>query len=61
MGDQGIERRSALGLVEVGDRGRVGGIGAEAVDGLVRERDQAPRSKEGYPVDYFPIADQECD
>ena len=40
MGDQGIEGRPALGLVEVGDGGRVGGIGAEAVDGLGRERDQ---------------------
>ena len=40
MGDQRIEGRPALGLVEVGDRGRIGGIGAEAIDGLGRERDQ---------------------
>ena len=40
MGDQRIEGRPALGLVEAGDRGRIGGIGAEAVDGLGRERDQ---------------------
>ena len=41
MGDQGIEGRPALGLVKVRDCGRIGGIGAEAVDGLGRERDQA--------------------
>ena len=40
MGDQGIEGRPALGLVDAGDRGRIGGVGAEAVDGLGRERDQ---------------------
>jgi hypothetical protein len=40
MGDQRIEGRPALGLVEAGDRGRIGGIGAEAVNGLGRERDQ---------------------
>ncbi len=40
MGDQRIEGRPALGLVEPGDRRRVGGIGAEAIDGLGRERDQ---------------------
>ena len=41
MGDQGIEGRPALGLVDAGDRGRIGGIGAEAIDGLGRKRDQA--------------------
>ena len=40
MGDQRIERRPALGLVEPRNRRRIGGIGAEAVDGLGRERDQ---------------------
>jgi hypothetical protein len=40
MGDQRIERRPALGLIEPGNRSGVGGIGAEAVDGLGRERDQ---------------------
>ena len=40
MGDQRIEGRPALGLVEPGDRGRIGRIGAEAIDGLGRERDQ---------------------
>ena len=40
MGDQRIEGRPALGLVEAGDRGRIGGVGAEAIDGLGRERDQ---------------------
>ncbi len=41
MRDQGIERRPPLGLVQMGDRGRVGGVGAEPVDGLGRERHQA--------------------
>ena len=40
MGDQRIERRPALGLIEPGDRGGVGGIRPEAIDGLGRERDQ---------------------
>ena len=40
MGDQRIEGRPALGLVEPGDRRRIGGVGAEAIDGLGRERDQ---------------------
>ena len=46
MGDQGIEGRPALGLVKVGDRGRIGGIGAEAIDGLGRERDQPALSQD---------------
>ncbi len=41
MGDQRIERRPALGLVEPCDRYWVGGVGAEAIDGLGREPDQA--------------------
>ena len=41
MRDQRIERRPALGGVEPRDRGAVGGVGAEAVDRLGRERDQA--------------------
>ena len=40
MGDQRIEGGAALGLIKPGDRGRVGGVGAEAVDRLGRERDQ---------------------
>jgi hypothetical protein len=40
MGDQRIEGRPALRLVDAGDRGRIGGIGAEAVDRLGRECDQ---------------------
>ena len=40
MGDQRIEGRPALGLVEPRDRRGIGGVGAEAVDGLGRERDQ---------------------
>ena len=40
MGDQRIEGRPALGLVKPGDRGRIGGVGAEAIDRLGRERDQ---------------------
>jgi hypothetical protein len=45
MGDQGIEGRPALGLVEAGDRGRIGGVGAKAVDGLGRKSDQSARSQ----------------
>src|SRR3979490_375445 len=41
MGNQRIERRPALGLIEPRNRLGVGGIGAEAVDGLCRERDQS--------------------
>ena len=40
MGDQRIERRPALGLIEPCHRGGVGGVGAEAVDRLGRKRDQ---------------------
>ena len=40
MGDQRIEGRPALGLVEPGNRGRIGRIGAEAIDRLGRERHQ---------------------
>ena len=43
MGDQRIERGPALGLIEPRDRGGIGGVGAEAVDGLGRERDQPAR------------------
>ena len=46
MGDQGIERWPALGLVKAGDRGRIGRIGAEAVDGLGGERDQPALSQD---------------
>ena len=45
MGDQRIEGRPALGLVEAGDRGRIGGVRAEAVNGLGRERDQPARAQ----------------
>ncbi len=41
MGDQRVEGGPALGLIEPRDRGRIGGVGAEAIDGLGRERDQA--------------------
>ena len=41
MRDQRIERRPALGGVEPRHRRAVGGVGAEAVDGLGRKRDQA--------------------
>ncbi len=40
MGDQRIERGPALGRIEMRDRGGIGGVGAEAIDGLGRERDQ---------------------
>ncbi len=45
MGDQRIERGPALGLIKPRNRGWIGGVGAEAVDGLGRERDQ-PASRE---------------
>ena len=41
MRDQRIERRPALGGIEPRDGGAVGGVGAEAIDGLGRKRDQA--------------------
>ena len=40
VGDQRIERGPPLGLIEPRHRRRIGGIGAEAVDGLGRERHQ---------------------
>src|ERR1700682_4162167 len=40
MGDQRIEGGPPFGLIEPRDRGWVGGIGPEAVDGLRRGRDQ---------------------
>ena len=40
MGDQRIEGGPALGLIKPGDRGGVGGVRPEAIDGLGRERDQ---------------------
>ena len=40
MGNQRIERGPALGLIEPRNRRSIGGIGAEAIDGLGRERDQ---------------------
>ena len=41
MGDQRIERGPSLGGVELGDRRPVGGVGAQAVDGLGRKGDEA--------------------
>jgi len=41
MGDQRVERRPSLGLVEPRDGGRIIGIGAEPIDRLGRECDQA--------------------
>ena len=49
MGDQRIERGPALGLVEMRDRGGIGGVGAEAIDGLGRERDQPAAGRERAP------------
>ena len=40
MGDQRVEGGPALGLIEPGDGGGIGGVGAEAIDRLGRERDQ---------------------
>ena len=44
MHDQRIEARPPLGLEDRRHRPRVGGIGAEAVDGLGRKRDEARRA-----------------
>ena len=50
MGDQRIERGPALGVVEPRHRDAVLRVGAEAVDGLGRERDQpAGRQRSGRP------------
>ena len=40
MGDQRVEGGPSLGLIEAGDGRGIGGVGAEPVDGLGRERDQ---------------------
>jgi hypothetical protein len=40
MHDERIEARPALGGEDRGDRAVAGGIAAEAIDGLGRERDQ---------------------
>ena len=40
MGDQRVESGPSLGLIEAGDGKGIGGVGAEPVDGLGRERDQ---------------------
>ena len=45
MRDQRIERRPALGGIKPRDGGAVGGVGAEAVDGFGRKRDQAAVGK----------------
>ncbi len=41
--DQRIEPRPALGGEDGGDRGRVGRVGGEAIDGLGRQRDDPAR------------------
>ena len=41
MRDQRIEGRAALGRVEPGDRPAIGRVGAKAVDGFGRKRDQS--------------------
>ena len=45
MGDERIERRAALGLIEARDGAPVGRVGAEAVDRLGRKRDEAAGGK----------------
>ena len=45
MGDQRIERRPALGVIEARHRLAIGGVGAQPVDGLGRKRDQAAGRK----------------
>ena len=41
MGDERVEGRAAFGLVDPRDGAPVGRVGAEAIDGLGRKRDQA--------------------
>ena len=41
MGDERVEGRAAFGLVDPRDGAPVGRVGAEAIDGLGREGDQA--------------------
>ena len=50
MGDQRIECRPALGLVEARDGAAVGGVGAEAVDGLGRKGDEPAGGKAAHRV-----------
>ena len=45
MGDQRIEAGPAFGRIETGDGLAIAGIGAEAVDGLGRKRDQPALAK----------------
>ena len=46
MGDQRIETRAALGLEDARHSDGVRGVGAEAVDGLGRERDETARAQD---------------
>src|SRR5215471_18883443 len=41
VGDEGIERRAALGVIKACDGLAVGGVGPEPVDGLGRKGDEA--------------------
>ena len=45
VGNQRIERRAALGLIEASDRFCVGGVGAEPIDGLGGKGDEAAGSQ----------------
>jgi hypothetical protein len=45
MGDQRVEPRPALGLVEPRHGDRIGGVGGEAVDGFRRQDDEAARGQ----------------
>jgi hypothetical protein len=45
MGDERVEARTILGRIYADDRFGVGGIGAEAVDSLRRECDEAAGPK----------------
>ena len=46
MADQRIELRPALGLEDGGDGALVGGVAAQAIDGLGREGDQPALEQE---------------
>ena len=46
VGDQGVEAGPALGLEDGGDRGRIPGVGGEAIDRLGRQ-DQEAAGRQG--------------
>ena len=52
VGDQGVEGGPSLGLIEAGDGRSLGGVGAEPINRLGRERDQAALPEAARSLDY---------